>query len=222
MFAVMLLLCVMRWKALADMADPHIFYDYISGAKFSLVNSENALKLKITPFTSGDYSYSFSLIDGSTEIIKESKDAKFEFGNKKIGSQDIEVSFSYDVPENNETLRYKVRESFSPIEDSQPPVDPTPRPYPYPHSYDVPADSSKDKVSSSSGSCSLFFSALYDDDIDDDIDYDIDDDIDDDDDDNDDIDDDDFFHIVYIKAEFSATVEVRKVQDNVFVDIEED
>lgn len=147
-FAIMLLLCAMRWKALADVADPNLFRRDESSAKFSLRNSgylgsDNTLYLTITPLTaSGDYSYSYASVSGDNELILESKDASFSYGVSK----DITASFIYDVPKEEEVLHYRVRASFSPSADSK-------RIF---HGEIIDEDSGG-KSSSSGGNCSVWF-----------------------------------------------------------------
>lgn len=168
----MILLCALRWSARADIANPDIFLNKPS-ADFNLINSENILNLTITPYTSGDCFYSFALISGDSEIIKEAHDLYFNLNVSKY----LKASFAYGVPEAGEVLHYIARASFSPGS-------------PRKNRNDLDSDDNHANLSQSngsSGSCSIY--------------------------------DDNIYHANYVYAEFSAYIEVRKIQDIVFVEI---
>ncbi|MBQ7220276.1 MAG: hypothetical protein IJS28_04775 [Synergistaceae bacterium] len=162
MFAVMLVMCIIRWTAQADVADPEIFIRDVPGASFDLTASENALELTITPQTSGDFRYSFVLISGDTKHAEKLDSGYYSYGR----SGDITASFVYGVPEEGEVMHYEINASFFPRNatpqvtesDDKPAPESEDKPVPesddkpVPESGDKPAPESDDKPSSSDNS----------------------------------------------------------------------
>lgn len=117
-FVVMFGLCAIKWNAQGDVAIPQDYHN-IRGASFDLTVSDtgSALELTIKPATSGDYSYSFSLVSGDTELTVASKDSYFYYKAGKL----IKASFDCALPEPDKILRYSVKASFTP--NDTPPAD---------------------------------------------------------------------------------------------------
>ena len=133
MMLVLIMLCLMRWTAQADVADPEIFVRDVPGASFDLSTSENAIVLTITPHTSGDISYSFVLVSGDSKHAEDSSSGYYSYGD----SEDVRALFVYGVPEDGETLHYEIAASFFPRI----------RPEPEPDSEDKPVPDSEDHSS---------------------------------------------------------------------------
>ena len=133
MMLVLIMLCLMRWTARADIADPEIFIHDEPGASFDLTASQNAITLTISPHTSGYCSYSFAIMSADIQHTQESADSYYVYGE----SEDVSVSFVYDVPEEGETLHYEIAASFFPRI----------RPEPEPDSEDKPVPDSEDHSS---------------------------------------------------------------------------
>ena len=116
MMLMLIMLCLMKWTAQADVAYPEIFVRDVPGASFDLSTSENALVLTITPHTSGDVSYSFVLISGDSKHAEDSNSGYYSYGE----SEDVRASFVYVVPEDGESLHYEIAASFLPRIRSEP------------------------------------------------------------------------------------------------------
>lgn len=111
-FTIMLVLCIFKWRAGADVPDYRIFVRDVAGADFNLSVSketENALELKMIPLTSGDYSYTFSLVSRDYEDVMLSSRDYYSYGD-----EDLKVIFVYERPEAGETLYYTIRADFIP------------------------------------------------------------------------------------------------------------
>ena len=141
MVLVMVMLCLMKWTARADVADPEIFVRDVPGASFDLSTSDNALMLTITPHTSGDVSYSFVLVSGDSKHAEDSDSGYYSY----VESEDVRASFVYGVPEDGESLHYEIAASFFPR--MRPEPEPDSEDVPVPDSEDVPVPDSEDRSS---------------------------------------------------------------------------
>ncbi|MBQ3402690.1 MAG: hypothetical protein IJG65_04870 [Synergistaceae bacterium] len=113
LFSVMLVVCMLRWTARADVVNHRIFRRNAPGAEFNLSVPEvggNVLELRITPLTSGDYSCQFSLLSGDSEQPQYSSRGYYSYSEGKS----VTASFNCRTPEAGEVLHYMASASFTP------------------------------------------------------------------------------------------------------------
>lgn len=110
--SVMLVLCVLRWKAQADLVDPEIFSRSEPGASFDLSASGDKFVLIITPKTSGHYYYYFTRISGDISLVE---DADAGICTQSRDFTEILASFPFGKPEEGGTIHYRVEASFIPL-----------------------------------------------------------------------------------------------------------
>lgn len=111
--SVMLAVFVLGRQADSDSIGVHIFRREASCATFELSSypeASNVLKLVITPFTSGDYSYSFSRVSGDSEYTEDHSEGY----HKHSIRSDVRAYFTCDVPEDGGEIQYTARASFVP------------------------------------------------------------------------------------------------------------
>ena len=112
MLSVMLVLCVLRWKAQADLVDPELFSRSEPGASFDLFASGDKFVLTITPKTSGHYYYYFTRISGDMSLVE---DAYAGICTQSRDFTEILASFPFGKPEEGGTIHYRVEASFIPL-----------------------------------------------------------------------------------------------------------